>query len=1158
MVSPKERLTLPLSSLLLLLRLNPIPSRLLPPFLNGSLLMREELDALHAQSTWDLVPLPPSKNLVGCKWVYRIKKNADGSIARHKARLVAKGFSQEEGIDYHETFSPVVKPTTVRLVLALAAQFNWSLRQLDVTNAFLHGLLHEEVYMAQPPGFVSKLHPSDFVCRLKKSLYGLKQAPRAWNERFTSFLPSLGFQASSTDPSLFVQHSSLGVVILLLYVDDIILIGSHASLLSSVIAALTQEFDMKDLGRLHYFLGLQITYLPSGLFVSQMSYITDLLSRVDLQHSKSCDTPCLPHHHLLKDDGQPYSHPQQYRSIVGALQYLTFTRPDIAFSVNQACQFMHNPMHSHVVAVKRILRYLKGTLDVGLHFQGGPLHLQAYSDADWAGDPNDRRSVSGSIVFLGSSPISWASKKQHTVSRSSTEAEYRALAIAAAELAWIRQLLCDVHIPLHIPPIIHCDNISAISLASNPVFHSRMKHLQIDYHFVRERVIKGDLLVQHVSSADQFADILTKGLSTLLFRRHCFNLMLGSSKHMIAGECQDIKCSASATSALTTSASATLLQPHVKENREYNGEEVPTVLVEEPIVPAAEPQSPVHSFPVFNRRNTPGASSSTPPSASSSEGPRRMRNLEELYDTTQVMEDTTLFCFFADSDPLSFDEAITDEKWIEAMDEEIHAIEKNDTWKLTYLPENKKAIGVKWVYKTKKNAKGEVQRYKARLVAKGYKQREGIDYGEVFAPVARLETIRLMISLAAQHRWKIYQLDVKSAFLNGFLEEEIYVEQPLGYIDAENEGKVYKLKKALYGLKQALRAWNTRIDRYFQDNGFEKCPYEHAIYVKKGADGSILFACLYVDDLIFTGNNPTMFEDFKRSMVQEFEMTDIGLMSHFLGLEVTQKEEGIFVSQSGYAKDILERFKMESCNPVSTPVENGVELRKSKVGNVDPTYFKSLVGSLRYLTCTRPDILYGVGLVSRYMETPDQSHLNAAKRILRYIKGTMNEGMFYTSSKDFNLVGYSDSDWGRDLDERKSTTGFVFFMGDTSFTWSSKKQSIVTLSSCEAEYVAANSAVCHSIWLRNMLKFLGFPQENPTEIYIDNRSAIALAKNPVYHERSKHIDTRHHFIREHVKNEEVQLISCNTNDQVADIFTKPLKGETFIRLKFMLGMTSLD
>jgi hypothetical protein len=466
--------------------------------------------------------------------------------------------------------------------------------------------------------------------------------------------------------------------------------------------------------------------------------------------------------------------------------------------------------------------------------------------------------------------------------------------------------------------------------------------------------------------------------------------------------------------------------------------EVPTVLVEGPILPA-EPQSPEHKFPVFNRRNTSESSSIPASTSSSSEGPRRMRSLEELYDATQVMEDTTLFCFFANTDPLSFNEAVTEEKWIEAMDEEIHTIEKNDTWKLTYLPENKKAIGVKWVYKTKKNVKGEVQRYKARLVAKGYKQREDIDYGEVFAPIARLETIKLMISLAAQHRWKIYQLNVKSAFLNGFLEEEIYVEQPLGYIKAKNNSKVYKLKKALYGLKQAPRAWNTRIDRYFQENGFEKCPYEHAIYVKKEADGSILFACLYVDDLLFTGNNPIMFEAFKKSMVQEFEMTDIGLMAHFLGLEVVQKEEGIFVSQNSYAKDILERFKMESCNPVSTPVENGVELRKSKVGNVDPTYFKSLVGSVRHLTCTRPNILYGVGLINRYMETPDQSHLNTAKRILRYIKGIINKGMFYTSSTNFNLVGYSDSDWGRDLDERKSTTGFVFFMGDTSFTWSSKK-----------------------------------------------------------------------------------------------------------------------
>ncbi|CAN6555559.1 unnamed protein product [Malus baccata var. baccata] len=342
--------------------------------------MQDEITALHLQQTWDLVPLPSGKNLVGCKY---------------KARLVAKGYSQEEGIDYSETFNPVVKPTTVRLIMALAAQFHWDLRQLDVKMRFCM-----VTYMK------STDHPSHYVCKLKKSLYGLKQAPCAWNEKFTSFLPGLDFQPSLADPSLFAKCTELGIVVLLLYVDDIIITGSSSSDISTVILALTQQFDMKDLGQLSYFLGLPIQ--------------------------------------LLKEEGQPYHNPEQYRSVVAALQYLTFTKPDIAFAVNQCCQFMHRPMDSHVVAVKRILRYLSGTMTYGIHFKPGTLFLQAYSDVDWAGDPNDRRSTSSYIVYLSTSLISWASRKQHIVSRSSTEAEYRALAITAAEMAWIRQLLCDL------------------------------------------------------------------------------------------------------------------------------------------------------------------------------------------------------------------------------------------------------------------------------------------------------------------------------------------------------------------------------------------------------------------------------------------------------------------------------------------------------------------------------------------------------------------------------------------------------------------------------------------------------------------------------------------------------------------------------------------
>ncbi|XP_050136174.1 uncharacterized mitochondrial protein AtMg00810-like [Malus sylvestris] len=367
----------------------------------------------------------------------------------------------------------------------MAAHFGWNLRQLDVKNAFLHGVLQEEVYMSQPPGFIDPQH-SDYI---------------------DSF-----------------------VVVLLLYVDDIIITGNAPTLISDVISALTKEFDIKDLGPLHFFLGIQIISQNDGLVLSQAKYVKDLLTKTAMLDSKPCSTPCLPYNRLVLDDGQPYNNPALYRSVVGALQYLTFTRPDIAFAVHQVCQFMQRPMESHFSAVKRILRYLKGTLNLGIHYGGLEVNfdtIRAFSDADWAGDPNDRRSTTGFVVFLGSNPISWSSKKQQIVSRSSTEAEYRALATTAAELDWIRQLLTVLHLAIPSSPVLFCDNMSAIALTSNPVLHQRTKHIEVDIHFVRERVAKKLLQVQFVSSSEQYADIFTKGLSTPLFQTHCRNLSLG-------------------------------------------------------------------------------------------------------------------------------------------------------------------------------------------------------------------------------------------------------------------------------------------------------------------------------------------------------------------------------------------------------------------------------------------------------------------------------------------------------------------------------------------------------------------------------------------------------------------------------------------------------
>ncbi|KAE8668941.1 hypothetical protein F3Y22_tig00112281pilonHSYRG00221 [Hibiscus syriacus] len=349
---------------------------------------------------------------------------------------------------------------------------------------------------------------------------------------------------------------------------------------------------------------------------------------------------------------------------------------------------------------------------------------------------------------------------------------------------------------------------------------------------------------------------------------------------------------------------------------------------------------------------------------------------------------------------LAFKEQYKKKKWREAMDEEIKAIEKNDTWELTSLSKGHKVIGIKWVYKIKQNAKGVIEKHKARLVAKGYCQKAEIDYDEVFAPVARLETIKVIISLVAQNKWKIQQMDVKSAFLNGVLEEEVYIQQPSGYEVKVHEDKVLKLKKTLYGLKQAPR------------------------------------------DV----------------MMKEFKMTDMWLMAYYLGIEVKQQKDGIFISQEIYVKEILKKFKMENCKPISTPKEYEIKMSKHEEGeSIDPTFFKSLVESLRYLTCTRLDILHAFGLISRYMESLTTTHFKVKKRILHYLKGTIDSGLFYSVSNDYKLVGYSDSDWGEDIDNRRSTTGFLFFMGDTAFTWMSKKQPIVILSTCEAKYVAAIS-----------------------------------------------------------------------------------------------------
>ncbi|CAH9071582.1 unnamed protein product [Cuscuta epithymum] len=478
--------------------------------------MQNEIQALEHNHTWDMVPLPHNKKALGCKWVYKIKYKSDGTVERLKARLVVFGNHQEAGIDYNETFAPVAKMVTVRLLLAVAAARNWELHQMDVHNAFLHGDLAEEVYMRPPPGFSSS-RPG-LVCRLRKSLYGLRQAPRCWFAKLATALKQYGFLQSYSDYSLFTLHKDDVQMHVLIYVDDMIIAGNNSTALSRFKNYLHSCFHMKDLGVLKYFLGIEVARSTDGIFLCQRKYILDIISEAGLLGAKPSSFPMEQNHSLGLATGELLADPESYRRLVGRLIYLSFTRPDLAYSVHSLSQFMQAPRREHWSAALRVVRYLKGSPGQGILLSSSStLTLTAWCDSDWASCPLTRRSLTGWLVFLGGSPVSWKTKKQHTVSRSSTEAEYRSMAAVTAELKWVKRLLLTFGIAHPQPISLHCDNRSALHIAHNPVFHERTKHIEVDCHYVRDALQEGLISAQHVSTTEQLADIFTKALGQRQF-----------------------------------------------------------------------------------------------------------------------------------------------------------------------------------------------------------------------------------------------------------------------------------------------------------------------------------------------------------------------------------------------------------------------------------------------------------------------------------------------------------------------------------------------------------------------------------------------------------------------------------------------------------------
>lgn len=508
------------------------------------------------------------------------------------------------------------------------------------------------------------------------------------------------------------------------------------------------------------------------------------------------------------------------------------------------------------------------------------------------------------------------------------------------------------------------------------------------------------------------------------------------------------------------------------------------------------------------------------------------------------------------SDNLTFQQVHDDPRWQAAMQEEMDSIHTNATWTLVELPADKNAISCRWVYKVKPGSHGQPSRYKARLVARGFEQKEGVDCLETFAPVVRWETIRILIAIAVHLNWPIHQLDVLTAFLNGILEEDVYMYQPLGFIRKGTEHLVCKLQKSLYGLRQSPRAWYARLHaallawQLIQSHSDPNLYFAHM-----GKDTIALL--VYVDDILVTGSSLPLITKLKNHLHSTFRTNDLGPLQKYLGIQFDRDSNGLRMHQSEYAFSILRLFNMENCTPSHTPLPEGLTLSEdTNSPSVDAKIYRMLVGKLLFLTKTRPDISHAVSVVSRFMQHPQEVHLQAAKHVLRYVRRYPNLGLFFKKGEENCLRGYTDADYGQDIDDRISVGAYIFFIGNSPISWNSKKQSNTSRSSCESEYRALAQCSCEATWIRRLLQELNILDHKPTSLFCDNQSSIKLSYNPVFHERSKHFEIDYHFTRQKVEDNTIRVEFIPSQEQPADILTKPLGRTKFEECRNKLHLRS--
>ena len=520
-------------------------------------------------------------------------------------------------------------------------------------------------------------------------------------------------------------------------------------------------------------------------------------------------------------------------------------------------------------------------------------------------------------------------------------------------------------------------------------------------------------------------------------------------------------------------------------------------------------------------------------------------------------------------EPRTYKEAITSEEaelWQSAITEEYDSLMKNGTWILTDLPPDRVAIKNRWLFKVKPAYKDTAARYKARLVAKGYTQRYGLDYQETFAPVVKHSALRVVLAIVAALDLETVQLDVKTAFLNGSLDEEMYMEQPEGFITPGNEKKVCRLIKSIYGLKQASRVWNIKFNEFLLKFGLTRSSADPCVYYRHQEE-EITIVVIYVDDGLICSSKKEVLTSILNHLLTVFEMTS-NPIGRFVGLDITHnRSEGkLYVSQSHFITKLLEKFKMDTCHPLSVPADPNSRLDctmspKDEAGEklMELVPYREAVGGLMYaMVMSRPDIAFAVNQVAKFCQKPGQAHWNAVKRILAYLAGTRNLGLCFGKGHPMDAVGYSDADYAGDITNRRSMTGFLFLLHGGPVSWTSRQQTCVALSTTESEFVAANESAKEAVWLRRLLDELTQREAKPMQLYCDNQSAIRLVKNPEFHQRTKHIEVKYYYIRDQQEKGCINVEYVATEDQLADIFTKPLPGPRFNMLREKIGIKTTE